>query len=306
MDDAQIEAAGTGQPDGPRGHWTSVHDANGTRWYRHTWPVAAARDGLVDAFLAADPGDKAGWMGSPMRVVDDTGAEVAVVVDPDRYRKLVDAAGELTAKKETPPDAEYHPAVHGPGSGGDGMLIDTDPIRVQLAWLLAKIELGDDANREAVQVRAAEIETKRSSWLVATAVLIALQIKLLAGHDGVVPIRCWSSPTQGAETEARWHLAYQTPARGLYVRGGDPNLFGEEYDVVSGSGYRLRSGFVSREVATDYAVAIAAAAPDVDWRVWDTPLAEAPPAILDPVAAENKRWWPYGPRPVDPADASDG
>jgi hypothetical protein len=292
----------------PRDHYTRVVASpaqGGSRWYRHTWDLAAARAGLLDAFLAADQGDKSGWTGQDMRVQDADGATVAVMVDPARLDRLEAAAAELADREESPPDGGYHPAVHGPCSGGDGMLIDTDPIRRGLAWMLARYDLrGDDPDREKIRARAAELDKHEGDWLLSAAVTTALSVMLMADHDGVVPIRAWSAPSEGAAVhEARWVLAWTTPARGLYVRGGSPQLWGEDYAVVTGAGWKLRGGFLSREIATEYAVAIATAAPQVDWRTWDTPITDAPPDIRDPLAAENRRWTVMGLRDQPAAEA---
>ncbi|HET8661111.1 MAG TPA: hypothetical protein VFM55_19205 [Micromonosporaceae bacterium] len=299
-------ATETGPDGSPREHWTSIGARDGLRWYRHTWTVDDARAGLLDAFLSADAEDTSGFMGQDMRVKDDNGKTVAVLMHPERARRLSDVTAAVERLKEQPGDGDLHPALHGPRTGGDGLLMDTDVIRRQLAWVLAIKDVGEppsrekdviDAWRDRVKARADEIDDEDDIYLLGASVLVAQAVAFWPDERGVVPIRAWNKREDGAEQEAHWRLAYTTPARGLFVRGGGHNLWGEEeYDVVTGSGYAIRRGFMTRDTASGFAAAIAAAVPGIDWRTWDVPLKDMPDSLRDPLIAVTKQWLPWGPK----------
>lgn len=252
-----------------------------------------------------------------MTVVDDDGSPLAVLMHPDRAEKLRAAGQQLSDLADQPDDGRMHPAVHGPYADPEqgGMLIDTDPIRELLAWELAMQEIGDppsrrdneaawQAWRDRVKACSDEMLDDREDKvsLLGGAVRIALALTLMPDEHGVVPVRAWGRREAEAEQVAHWQLAYVTKARGLFVRAGSPNLFGETFTVVTGSGYALRGGFDSREIAAAYAEAIAAAVPDVDWRVWDTPATEMPPAVWKTLKAVNDAWSEFGRNDADQTD----
>lgn len=281
-------------PDGsPREHWTSTHSSAGTTWHRHTWPAADA-GGIVAAFMAGGR--------QPMTVLGADGKAAAHLIDAESYGTLSAAAAELDALRDAPKDTAYHPAVMGPGSRSDDvMLIDTDGIRDELLLALAVLEVGHRDGQPLedyrAQIAAAKdrIRGTLDITLLGCAVQVAWKLALLADGAGMVPIRMYTRPTgHDSHAEVRWQLAYQTPVRGLYVRMGAPGIFGDTWTVVTGSGYSMRGGFDSREVASAYAEAIAAAAPGVDWRVFTTGHEDMTPELQAAIGAENRTWLPFG------------
>lgn len=296
------EQTETGPDGSPRAHWTHSTERDGSsHWYRHTWPVDDARTSIIDAFLAARPDDKDGWLGSDMRIIGDDGETVAHLVSRARMEGMEEAARQIERMKDQPDTANTHPALHGPHTGGDNLLIDTDAIREILAWEIARYILGafakgNTVTREQIKAEADHIEETHSAGLIGSAVSIGYMIELFPDSQGAVPVRAWSAPDTSPEREHRWCLAYRTLTRGLYVRAGGVNLFGDEdWTVVAGSGWGLRGGFLTREIATGYAEAIGEAAPGIDWRVWDAPLRDMPAALLGPLLEVNKRWTSFGP-----------
>jgi hypothetical protein len=281
-------------PDGsPREHWTSIHDAAGTTWHRHTWPAADATD-IVAAFLAGTRQE--------MTVLDENGKPAAHLIDSDCYDMLTAAAAEMDAHRDAPKDTAYHPAVMGPGAGGDDvMLIDTDSIRDELLLALTVLEVGhrDGLSLEDYRARLGEakdrIRARLDTTLVGCAVQVAWKLALNADDAGMVPIRMVIRPTgHNSHAEVRWQLAYQTPVRGLYVRMGAPGIFGDTWTVVTGSGYSLRAGFDSREIASSYAEAIATTAPGLDWRIFTTSHEDMTPELQAAIGAENRNWQSFG------------
>ena len=289
-------------------NWTHISGQE-ERWYHRDWTIDEAKSGaMAAAFLTAHPDDVAGWMAQDMRIEDADGNAVGFLVHPDRLDKIRSFEAEVEQMKEQPEDGLLYPAIHGPGAGGDALLVDTTQIREDVAYHLACREAkseprpahGDEnaweAWRAARRERAAEIEAEDS--LIGLAVQLAYCLAPMPDTRGVVPVRAWhSAPQEGsAERESHWQLAYTTPARGLFVRSGRPNLWGEEFDVVTGSGWQLRGGFISREVATDYATAIAAAVPGIDFRTWSMPINDSPDGLLDALKAVNREWGQFGRR----------
>lgn len=286
----QIE---TGPDGSPREHWTSTHHTTGTTWHRHTWPAADAT-GIVAAFLAGTRQD--------MTVLGEDGKSAAYLIDTDRYAMLTGAAAELDAHRDAPKDTAYHPAVMGPGAESDDvMLIDTDGIRDELLLALAVLEVGHRDGQPLEDYRAQlaaakdRIRARLDTTLLGCAVQVAWKLALNADDAGMVPIRMATRPTgHNSHAEVRWQLAYQTPVRGLYVRMGAPGIFGDTWAVVTGSGYSLRVGFDSRDIASAYAEAIATVAPGIDWRVFTTSHEDMSPELHAAVGAENRNWLPFG------------
>lgn len=294
--------------DDAQANWTYI-GGKADRWYHRDWTIDEAKSGaMAAAFLVADPEDVSGWMAQDMRIEDAEGNAVGYLVHPDRLEKIRGFEAEVERMKEQPVDGALHLAIHGPGAGGDALLVDTEAIRKDVAYQLAIREAkgeprparGDEAEwvkwRADRQVRADEIE--REDSLLGLAVNLAYCLAPQPDQRGVVPVRAWHSAPQeaSAEQEAHWVLAYTTPARGLFVRSGQPNLWGEDFAVVTGSGWQLRGGFLSREIASEYATAIAAAVPGIDWRTWSMPVKDAPDGLLEALMTVNKAWTNYGPR----------
>lgn len=284
---------GTGPDGSPREHWTATHHAGGTDWHRHTWP-ASETSGIVAAFLAGNS--------RRMTVLGDNDEPAAYLIDADEYRTLATAAAEIDALRDAPKDTAYHPAIMGPGSRSDDvMLIDTDGIRDELVLALAVLEVGHRDGQPLedyrAQIAAAKdrIRERLDLTLTGCAVQVAWKLALNADDTGMVPIRMYTRPTgHESHAEVRWQLAYQTPVRGLYVRLGNPGIFGDTWTVVTGSGYMLRGGFDSREIASSYAEAIHSAAPGVDWRVFTTNHEDMTPELAAAIGAETRNWLPFG------------
>jgi hypothetical protein len=283
-------------PDGsPRDQWTTIHSGGETEWYRHTWTIQDARARLLDAFLAAP---------RQVRVVNDAGDAVAVVMHPDTARQLEQVHAAIEEMKQQPEDDDLHPALHGPYTGGDNLLMDTEVIRRELAWMLARRDIGDPPSREedalgewraTMQARADEIQKEQDAFLLGASIHVAMSVAFWPDERGVVPVRAWHRREDGAEQEAHWQLAYTTPARGLFVVGR-PGLFEQEYTVVTGSGWAIRGGFSSQDAASGFAVAIADAVPGIDWRVWDVPLTEMPASLREALMDVARKWLPWGPK----------
>ena len=62
-----------------------------------------------------------------------------------------------------------------------------------------------------------------------------------------------------------WQLAYKTGVDGLFLRAEENGFFGPEWAIVTGSGWRLASGWWSREDADRAAAAVARVLPFIDW-----------------------------------------
>lgn len=292
-------------------NWTTIH-SDGTRYFRHRWPLDEARAGdPLGAFLAADESDKTGWLGQVVTIADDDDNAVALIVHPDHFALVQQMRRELHELTRQPKDGLMHVAVQGPDAAPDRPLVNVEGIRRDLAFLLARHELDGerpprpqdpnvsglevqrarDAHRNRVAGRVQEILAADSPWLDVAAAELAWSLTPYPDGRGLVPIRAWSAPSGGGSVPAvQWCLAYATAARGLFVREGAPNLFGETFSVVSGSGYAIRTGFESREIAERFAVGLADAAPGIDWRVWETPLSDAPPELREPLVEFFRSW----------------
>lgn len=295
-------------PDGsPRDHWTHTDGANGSTWYRHTWPANDAT-GIVDAFIQGTAGDVS-------HIIDADGATIAYLVSADTFNRMDEVGRQFQQAAEQPDTTNVHPAFQGPRTDEtDAFLIDTDDIRRSLAHAIALIAmLEQDRPGRDGGVTTTEITTERerimrehSTALIGAASEIGAKLQLWPDSRGVVPVRRWVRAQHSPDcAREEWGLGYVVDGvRGLFVLGETPSLIGETWQVVTGSGYGLRGGFVSREYAAGFAVAVAAAVPGIDWRVFNAPLTALPDSLRNTLTTVWGEWGPFGKRETRSADES--
>jgi hypothetical protein len=240
----------------PENRTTTIYGPAGTREVQHSWTTAEAESGLIPAWLAdarqdAASGDMAGRM--TRRVYDEsTGELVAVLVHPDEYREGEAAIGGLRRMADTAAewDETYRPNHNAPHVDPDGntWIPAIDVVHAYLEKQMAK-HLG-------VEVLDAETSHRMLVW----AIEISIMFPLTADAAGQVPIL-----TVTGEGEFRWAGAKPIPGtNGLYVRefhGG----FWDGSVVCAGSGLRLPYTFATEPAAVEFARAVHAALPGMDW-----------------------------------------
>lgn len=288
---APLPADGVGE-DTPRDHWTEIGGQQPYR-YRHTWTVADALQQLPAAFLAHR--ENPGIPGGDMRIVDDNGDALAVMVSPQRLRDLEAAAAEFHALVDSgrKPDAGYQPFLCSPLADLNGnRMIPSEQFEDPFARVLAG-QLGLDSPDQ--------LNGKQRDAVRVAAIIAACHLRLDADTHDVVPVLCVGPGDDSAEQDFRWVLAYTTPVPGLYVRQTGNGFFGPTYGLVAGSGWALQNGWVTREAATAAAVDIGAVLPGLDWDMVTRSNALDPEqrtAVLDAM----RRHYPYGAQDTTPAE----
>lgn len=192
------------------------------------------------------------WIGS-----SETGEAVAHIVTDADYRRILNGYHQWTESQEREPDdglpAGYRPFIHSPNASND-RLLPIEPLLDPICWGMHKkkfAELEDDGD-DQWHVRAIAIST-------------ALRITLDPDGQGAVPILMVGHEHDEPGETLRWQLAFTTPVAGLYVRASANGFFGDEWGIVTGSGFRIASRWYSKEGATRAAVALGTALPRCDW-----------------------------------------
>lgn len=281
-----------GQPYGPRVHWTACGSGGNITWIRHTWTENELAEHLADALR------EGACQVEEAEIVNENNDPIGHLVSPARMKALRALEAIVEEYKDQPKDSCLHPAIQGPDIAGlDHVRMDIDPIIESLAWAMAIIfrtaprDAADAMLAEAAAetLTAKDVLARHRTWLIGPASSVAAQLTLWPDDRGLVPIRGMHRRSDH-DVDVFWQLAEPTPARGLFVRKGTPQIWGDTFTVVTGSGFQVRAGFLTPEIASEYAVAIAETAPGIDWRVTGADLKDFPMATRRAVAEENARW----------------
>lgn len=189
-------------------------------------------------------------------VLDAKGEKtLAVILDPAHHRELLDAYHAFDKSQEPKEDADlppgYRPYIHSPNATTD-RLLPTEPLRKPLAYALYKKPFEELEQREQDQVTYVAI----SCLLGAT---------FDADSQGAVPVLMMSHSQDDPKPRQFWQLAYVTDVPGLFLRATDNGFFGEEWAIVTGGGWKLFSGWWTREDAARAVAAIGRVLPYIDW-----------------------------------------
>ncbi|WP_030319679.1 hypothetical protein [Streptomyces flavochromogenes] len=180
---------------------------------------------------------------------------LAVILDPAEHRELLDAYHAFQASQTPKDDADlpagYRPYLHSPNATTD-RLLPTEPLQAPLSYAMFRKPFDELTQAEQDQVTFAAI-----GCLIRTT--------LDADSQGAVPILMMSHAQDDPEPRQHWQLAYKTDVDGLFLRATDNGFFGAEWAIVTGSGWRLFSGWWSRDDAARAADAIARVLPYIDW-----------------------------------------
>jgi hypothetical protein len=158
-------------------------------------------------------------------------------------------AQEVHDDHDLPPG--YRPWLHSP-LALEERLLPHEPLHEPLARMMFEKGYG-------------ELEEK-SQWHVrATAIMCLLRVTLDPDGHGAVPVLMAGHETDEPGEALRWQLAFVTKVPGLYTRVTANGFFGEEWGIVTGSGFRVHTGWYSQEDATACAEALGRVLPNTDW-----------------------------------------
>jgi hypothetical protein len=222
-----------------------------------SFPRANATEAVTD-FLDGDRANDGRRI--TRNLLDDNQDCVAVILDPARHRELLDAE-ESWENSQEPQDyadlpAGYRPYIHSPNATTD-RLLPTEPLNTPLAHAI----FGKPYD---------ELDDKQQTKILGTAISCLLRTTLDPDTQGAVPILMWSHSVDDPEPRQFWQLAYKTDVNGLFLRAEANGFFGEQWQIVTGSGWKLFSGWWSREDAARAAAAIARVLPYIDWMSADS------------------------------------
>jgi hypothetical protein len=182
-------------------------------------------------------------------------ATIAVILDPAEHRELLDAYHAFQESQQPKDDedlpAGYRPYLHSPNATTD-RLLPTEPLQAPLSYALFRKPFSELTQTEQDRVTG-------------TAIGCLIRTTLDADSQGAVPILMMSHAQDDPEPRQFWQLAYKTDVDGLFLRASDNGFFGAEWTIVTGGGWKLFSGWWSRDDAARAAAAIARVLPYIDW-----------------------------------------
>lgn len=188
-------------------------------------------------------------------ILDTDGRALAVVLDSAHHRELLEAWHAWNDSQEPEADADlppgYRPYLHSPNASTD-RLLPHEPLHDPLA-------------RGMFGKAYDDLEQGEKGRLIGVAIACLLRATLDTDTQGAVPVLAWSHTADDPEPRTFWQLAYKTGVDGLFLRAEENGFFGPEWAIVTGAGWRLASGWWSREDADRAAAAVARVLPFIDW-----------------------------------------
>lgn len=188
-------------------------------------------------------------------IYDADDKNVGVIISDGEYRTLLSGYQAWQTSQE-PVDFEdlsagYRPYIHSPNAAED-RLLPHEPLHMPLAQALFQKPFDELTDREQGHV-------------IGVAIHCLLRTTLDPDSQGAVPILMYSHSPDDPEIRQFWQLAYKTDVDGLFLRGTGNGFFGEDWAIVTGSGWRLAAGWWSRDDAARAVAAIGRVLPSIDW-----------------------------------------
>ncbi|MGQ4340336.1 hypothetical protein ACN6LF_005205 [[Kitasatospora] papulosa] len=219
-----------------------------------SFPLGQANEAL-DRFLNDGEREYNGRRMSRNILDADNNECLAVILDPAEHRELLDDHRAFQASQQPKGDADlpagFRPYLHSPNAT-ENRLLPTEPLQMPLAHAM----YGKPHN---------ELTQTEKDRVTGIAIHILLRVTLDEDTQGAVPILMISHAKDDPEPRQYWQLAYKTDTDGLFLRATDNGFLGEEWQIVTGSGLKLLSGWFSREDAGRAAAAIGRVLPYIDW-----------------------------------------
>lgn len=149
-----------------------------------------------------------------------------------------------------------------------------------------------------------ELDEQQKNAIMGTAIWTVLRVTLDPDGQGAVPILAVGHDGDEPGSGLRWQLAFVTEVPGLYLRVTGNGFFGEEWGIVTGSGYRLAGGWYTRDEAGKAVAALGRVLPNTDWMRL-TPSAFTPRAKEAIAAVIRKYRFPSDDSKPDPEPMTD-
>jgi hypothetical protein len=194
------------------------------------------------------------WIGTE-GAKGEYGEPVAYLVPAKAMHQMQAGYSEWLESQEVCEDAanadHYQPWHHSPLATTD-RLLPTEPLEGPLARAMTGKPYAELPEDEQWRVKAHAIN-------------LLLRVQLDPDGQGAVPVMMVGHDADEPGESLRWQIAFTTPVPGLYVRATGNGFFGEDWGVVTGSGYQIASGWYSREEVTRCAEALGRVLPNCDW-----------------------------------------
>jgi len=219
-----------------------------------SFPLDQAHQALDEFLTGTDAVDHQGNRYS-RSIYDAKDSRIAVILSDKEYRDLLQGyhAWEDSQEPVDSPDLPpgYRPYVHSPEATVN-RLLPHEPLHAPLAHAM----YGKPFD---------ELEQREQDRIIGVAIACLLRTTFDPDTQGAVPILMFSHSGDDPEPRTFWQLAYKTDVDGLFLRASGNGFFGEEWAIVTGSGWRLAAGWFSRDEAARAAAAIARVLPYIDW-----------------------------------------
>jgi len=224
-----------------------------------SFPLDQAHQALDEFLNGTDAVDHLGNRYS-RHIYDGKENSVAVILSNEEYRRHLRGyqAWEDSQEPQDSPDLPpgYRPYVHSPEATVN-RLLPHEPLHTPLAHAIYDKPFD-------------ELEQRDQDRIVGVAINCLLRTTFDPDTQGAVPILMFSHNGDDPEPRTFWQLAYKTDVDGLFLRATGNGFFGAEWGIVTGSGWKLFSGWWSREDAARAAAAIGRVLPYIDWMSADT------------------------------------
>lgn len=219
-----------------------------------SFPLDKAHQALDEFLNGTDAVDHLGNRYS-RHISDEKDNAFAVILSDEDYRTYLTGyqAWQDSQEPADSPDLEpgYRPYIHSPEATVN-RLLPHEPLHLPLAHAI----YGKDYD---------ELEQHDKDRIVGVAINCLLRTTFDPDTQGAVPILMMSHSGDDPEPRTFWQLAYKTDVDGLFLGATGNGFFGEEWAIVTGSGWRIASGWWVRDEAARAAAAIARVLPYIDW-----------------------------------------
>lgn len=219
-----------------------------------SFPLDKAHQALDEFLTGKDAVDSHGNRYS-RHIYDEQQNSVAVILSDKEYRTLLrgyqawEDSQEPVDSPDLPPG--YRPYIHSP-EATENRLLPHEPLHTPIAHAMYGKAFD-------------ELEQREQDRVIGVAIACLLRTTFDADTQGAVPVMMLSHSGDDPEPRTFWQLAYKTDVDGLFLRASGNGFFGEEWAIVTGSGWRLASGWFTRDDAARAAAAIARVLPYIDW-----------------------------------------
>jgi hypothetical protein len=258
------------------------------------FPLDKAHEALDEFLNRAGSGSDAGHLIERWLAGED-GEPVAYLVPADAYDEMSNGHAHWLESQEVreegaAPENGYKPWRHSPLANIE-RLLPIEPLHDPLAHGMFRKPYD-------------ELDEQQKNAVMGTAIFCLLRVTLDPDGQGAVPVLAVGHDGDEPGSGLRWQLAFVTEVPGLYVRVTANGFFGDEYGIVTGSGYRLAGGWYSREDAGSAVAALGRVLPNTDWMRL-TPGAFTPRAKEAIAAVIRKYRFPADDSAPDPEPVTD-